>query len=120
MITAVNECRVEGVLPGQGQQVGRLVAAGSQRVALTGDKEPTVRPVRAERMAITARSSIREYARDDEPSNESGEGWTCLGRRGVLIMWEIFVKMQEKFLVYRLCFQEIIFLALWAAIVRRA
>jgi hypothetical protein len=30
-------------------------------------------------------------------------------------MWEIFCKMQEKFLVYRLCFQEIIFQAVWAA-----
>lgn len=30
-------------------------------------------------------------------------------------MWEIFRKMQEKFLVYRLCFQEIIFQAVWAA-----
>ena len=30
-------------------------------------------------------------------------------------MWKIFRKMQEKFPVYRLCFQGLIFPAVWAA-----
>jgi hypothetical protein len=76
--------------------------------ALTGERDPTVRLASAERMAITARSSIKEYPRETRPNR--GDRRLAIGSRemGVNTIHGFLCKMQEKFRVYCFCFDRLV------------
>ena len=73
--------------------------------AFTGEREPTVRPVSADKIAITARSSMREYPHS-AGCNRGEVGLAMLKEMGAKTIVGFPWKMQEKFRVYRFCLKR--------------
>ena len=96
MTTAVKACREIEFCRALAKRSAIRLPATVKALALIGEREPIVRPASAERMAITARSSIREYPRGALCTCER-DGLTMLSIWGQLKMKDFYGKCKKSF-----------------------